>query len=516
VPLAEQVAAALDAAHRRGLVHRDVKPSNVLVAGGDHVYLADFGLTRRLGEPGAAVGAAQSLGTADYVAPEQICGDEIDGRADLYSLACLLHECLTGEPPFKRASEAATLFAHLEEAPPAPPGLAGVMRMGLAKQPDERYQSGRELVEAARAALGLEPRRVRWPLAASAVGLALIGAAVAGYLLSAGGTSAPRSSGRVVQIDPVANRVVRATDVGQTPTAIAAGPDGVWLASSGDSAVRRLDPVTLRTVWTVPVEKPTRVVVSGGVVDVASGVIIGTNVMRLDAASGARLDAVPVQGIAAIAAGTSGVWIGAADVERVSAGTAPGRITAHVLIPDPAPLDATHVRFNFESLAVGEEAIWVVGDALDPRLWRIDPRTGRVIQTLRLPFAPRAVAAGAGAVWVTAELDDVVARIDPASNRIVATIRVGRLPSAVAAGAGAVWVANTLDDTDRSSNRPRRGDDSAGSEPVEPRRRRGTPLGGGRCELTPPTRAPPRQSSAGLCSWPCHAAGRTQGRSGSG
>ena len=104
VRIVSQVADALDAAHARGLVHRDVKPSNVLVGDGDHAYLADFGLTRRLGEAAMAVDPARSLGTADYVAPEQIRGDEVDGRADLYSLGCLLYECLTGEPPFRRAS----------------------------------------------------------------------------------------------------------------------------------------------------------------------------------------------------------------------------------------------------------------------------------------------------------------------------------------------------------------------------------------------------------------------------
>jgi serine/threonine protein kinase len=97
VAIVSQVAAALDAAHERGLVHRDIKPSNVLLDERGHAYLAGFGLSRRLGEPGAALGAAQSLGTIDYVSPEQIRGDQVDGRADLYSLGCLLHECLSGK-----------------------------------------------------------------------------------------------------------------------------------------------------------------------------------------------------------------------------------------------------------------------------------------------------------------------------------------------------------------------------------------------------------------------------------
>src|SRR5436190_633380 len=80
---------------------------------------------------------SQSLGTVDYAAPEQIRGEEVDGRADLYSLGCLLYECLTGDPPFRRPSDAATLFAHLEEEPPEPAGLQHVMRVALAKDPDE-------------------------------------------------------------------------------------------------------------------------------------------------------------------------------------------------------------------------------------------------------------------------------------------------------------------------------------------------------------------------------------------
>ena len=94
-----QVANALDAAHAKGLVHRDVKPSNVLLDENEHVYLADFGLTRRLDEQGDPAGEGRSVGTPAYLAPEQIEGGRIDGRTDVYSLGCLLYQCLTGVPP---------------------------------------------------------------------------------------------------------------------------------------------------------------------------------------------------------------------------------------------------------------------------------------------------------------------------------------------------------------------------------------------------------------------------------
>ena len=122
VAICSQVASALDAAHARGLVHRDVKPSNVLLDADGHAYLADFGLTGSLGEDGGAPPLV-FLGTPAYVAPEQIRGEPVDGRADLYSLGCLLHECLSGEAPFARDSDAAVLYAHLEDEPPEPPGL---------------------------------------------------------------------------------------------------------------------------------------------------------------------------------------------------------------------------------------------------------------------------------------------------------------------------------------------------------------------------------------------------------
>jgi len=158
-----QIAGALDAAHERGLVHRDVKPSNVLLDAKEHAYLADFGLTRRLAEQGLPAGPGLSLGTPAYVSPEQIEGGEVDGRADLYSLGCLLYECLTGQVPFARDSELALLWAHVHEPPSKPSGhrpelpeaIDAVLARALAKDPDDRYSTCAELVEAAREALGL-------------------------------------------------------------------------------------------------------------------------------------------------------------------------------------------------------------------------------------------------------------------------------------------------------------------------------------------------------------------------
>ena len=158
-----QVASALDAAHARGLVHRDVKPSNVLLDtaarpdGSDHVYLADFGLTKRVSEETGIPDDGRLLGTIEYVAPEQIAGEDIDGRADVYSLGCLLYECLVGQSPFRRDSDIAVVFAHLETEPPAPSGqrpelpaaLDAVIAKALAKDPEQRYASCREFARAA-------------------------------------------------------------------------------------------------------------------------------------------------------------------------------------------------------------------------------------------------------------------------------------------------------------------------------------------------------------------------------
>jgi serine/threonine protein kinase len=164
-----QVAGALDAAHARSLVHRDVKPANILIAVGagpegvDHAYLSDFGLTKHTESVSGLTKTGHFMGTIDYVAPEQISGKEVDGRTDQYALACVLYECLTGKVPFPREEETASLFAHLQDPPPRPtdirPDLPSeideVIARALAKDKLERYPTCTDLVRAARAALRL-------------------------------------------------------------------------------------------------------------------------------------------------------------------------------------------------------------------------------------------------------------------------------------------------------------------------------------------------------------------------
>src|SRR4051812_31580475 len=152
-----QIANALNAAHAAGLVHRDVKPANALLAAQDHVYLTDFGLTKRAASGSAMTKTGQLVGTVDYVAPEQVEGSSVDARTDVYSLACVLYHLLTGHVPFDKPTEMAKLFAHVHEDPPRPsdvaPGTPGalddVVWRGMSKEPTKRFLSAGDLGRAA-------------------------------------------------------------------------------------------------------------------------------------------------------------------------------------------------------------------------------------------------------------------------------------------------------------------------------------------------------------------------------
>jgi serine/threonine protein kinase/DNA-binding SARP family transcriptional activator len=169
VAIVRQVAAALDAAHEQGLVHRDVKPGNVLLArqrgseAGEHVYLSDFGLTKRSASDSGITGTGQFVGTLDYAAPEQFKGGNPDARTDVYSLGCVLFECLTGSPPFMSENDAGLMYAHLQEPPPSvtaekagmPREIDGVVATAMAKAPADRQQTAGALADDAARALGV-------------------------------------------------------------------------------------------------------------------------------------------------------------------------------------------------------------------------------------------------------------------------------------------------------------------------------------------------------------------------
>jgi hypothetical protein len=165
--LVDQIGDALDAAHEMGLVHRDVKPANILVERhrrGEHAYLTDFGLTKALGSTTGVTSTGVVVGTVDYMAPEQLEGGPLDARTDVYSLGCVLFQGLTGSVPYPMEHRTARMFAHLNAAPPTVTGLVPdapqqfdeVVRRALAKNPDDRYPSAGDL---ARAALAASERR---------------------------------------------------------------------------------------------------------------------------------------------------------------------------------------------------------------------------------------------------------------------------------------------------------------------------------------------------------------------
>ncbi|HET9601097.1 MAG TPA: serine/threonine-protein kinase, partial [Acidimicrobiales bacterium] len=169
-----QIAGALDAAHEAGLVHRDVKPRNILIRDRDQrCFLADFGLTKRTASSDSLTGAGEFLGTFAYAAPEQLGGQAVDGRADIYALGCVLFESLTGMAPFTGDIHS-MITSHLTKPPPRlsqtrpglPPAIDEVIDKAMAKEPDDRYQTGHEFAEAARRALltsGLPPPVVPMP-----------------------------------------------------------------------------------------------------------------------------------------------------------------------------------------------------------------------------------------------------------------------------------------------------------------------------------------------------------------
>ena len=210
-----QVASALDAAHACGLVHRDVKPANMLLGGlaedgsEDHTYLSDFGISKTSQATTNLTLTGQVLGTLNYLAPEQIEGRAVDGRADAYSLACAAFEMLAGAPPFRRDQSLAVMWAQLSAPPPAltsarpdlPAGVDQVMFRGLAKAPEDRYPNCRAFAAALQEACGvtsaeLQPHAAQAAAAQGSAGPGLAGPGLAAYELAASDPAEPALGGR--------------------------------------------------------------------------------------------------------------------------------------------------------------------------------------------------------------------------------------------------------------------------------------------------------------------------------
>jgi len=213
VALIAQIGNGLDAIHAAGLVHRDVKPANVLLSGeegAEHAYITDFGVARNVATQSGLTQTGRFVGTLDYVAPEQISGGQVDARVDVYALGCLLYKLLTGEVPFPREGEAARLYAHLHDPPPAPSlkapqvpmALDDVVIRAMSKQPDDRYPSAGDLGRAAVAApSGAEvaiPERTVATGAAATVETPMVGGAHASETVE----SSPRGPGTVSETRP--------------------------------------------------------------------------------------------------------------------------------------------------------------------------------------------------------------------------------------------------------------------------------------------------------------------------
>jgi ABC-type branched-subunit amino acid transport system substrate-binding protein/predicted Ser/Thr protein kinase len=453
----DQIASALDAAHRRGLVHRDVKPANILLDEDDQAYLTDFGITKELSAD--STGGGQLVGTLEYLAPEQIRGEPVDGRADEYSLACVLHEGLSGAPPFRRRTEAETLWGHMQETPPSigVPAVDDVLRRGLAKERDGRYATCAELVAAARGALGVggrpdvptRHRRIRRTAAIGGAVAVVVAVAVSAIALSRDHDEpAPSNASGIASFDGATGRFASLTEAPSPPSNVAVGEGAIWALNTEERTVTKIDPGTHKVVRRFSIGGiPSDIAVGAGAVWVGRGggafvnatVAISrvdprttrvTHTTRLRTHRGDG-EGWPSGGFPGIAVGGGGVWAvdPAGSISRLD--PREGRVVATV-------------RADASTIAAGDAGVWFAGH--NDEVSRIDPRTNRVGQTIRVGAnALRGIAVGGGAVWAAGEHEGLVWRIDPGSHPVTRTIDIGPGVSYLAFGDRALWAANYID-----------------------------------------------------------------------
>ena len=357
--LITQIAAGLEAAHARGLVHRDVKPSNVLVAaaaGEERAVITDFGLSRLVDDDHGLTQTGDFLGSTDYVAPEQIEGDAVDGRADVYALGALAFFLLTGKAPFAGRSEAAKLVAHVNAERPKPseegaacsPAMDDAVVHAMAVDPEKRFATPSTFADAFAAGVAGGPAA---PAPSSWVGVAIAALATAAvaFLLMLGGATERRpmiSPDRSVNL---AGRVEAAIKVDKAPTALATAGGLTWVAAR-DAGVVQAIPATAKS------RTPSR---------------------AIDLGPGAEPSSVAV--------GFGSVWI--VDEDRVVRSPMGGGKVASI------PLDG-----GPKDVVTSPGGVWVALEDSD-EVAHIDPSTNTVADLLPVADGPRTVAYGDGAVW---------------------------------------------------------------------------------------------------------------------
>ena len=464
--IVSQVAAALDAAHVRGLVHRDVKPANVLitkVGRAEQAYLTDFGLTRNEAAGDGLTKTGQWVGTLAYVAPEQIRGEPVDARADIYALGAVLYECLTGHPPFEVRSELEALAAHLDQPPPrpsaegVPKSFDSVVERAMNKDPRRRFRSAGDLARAAGGVVdGRRPRLDERSVATGAAApidvgrrkrrsqrtLAVAAAIVAALAALAVGLSAWAIASRSDGVTNAAGRVVGETIALPTdPDHLAAADGRVWaIAEGGGSLVR-----VAADSGSVD-ELPSGIDLGGGdyadlaatqsAVWIARAIPDLGGVDHVDATTGEAVQHIPLALAAAVAADPTGVWA----VAPSEAGGS-GRLV-HV---DPATdriLASMEVGRDPSDVAIGDDVVWVANRG-DDSVWRVDARTRAVQTKTSVGDGPAALAVTDEAVWVANMSARTLMRIDPGTSRVEgAPISLGKEIQDLVASRDSVWVAS--------------------------------------------------------------------------